>query len=116
MSERMNTRFDGMQASFTLQKLLKDLEGLERRELLQRVGCWADRLTTIGGGLLAIVLTENPAAFRAALSVAGPLEMSFKNQKAVAAAKIADMENMITSTALHAGFENSPVVREVPDE
>jgi hypothetical protein len=116
LNARMQASFDGQQTQMAMQSLLADLHRMERKKLLQSVGKWAVRLTTFGGGLIATVLTENPTAFSAALALAGRLETSFRDQRAITTARIGELRDTITSTALYGGFGDSARIGEITNE
>nr|KAK5434724.1 hypothetical protein LTR18_010219 [Exophiala xenobiotica] len=116
MNERMESTFDGMQTQIAIDKLLRDLRKLEQKRMLQRVGSWVVRLATYGGAMVATVLTENPAAFRAALAAAGPLEMSFKKMKGRTESQADEIRRSIASTAFFGQLGSSGQVTELGDE
>jgi hypothetical protein len=107
MNKRMDSAFEGMETKIAIDKLLKDLHKLEQKQMLQRAGAWVVRVAAYGGAVIATVLTENPAAFRAAIAAAGPLEMSFRSMKSKTAEKVADLRQSIASTALYGRLNSS---------
>ncbi|OAP61421.1 hypothetical protein AYL99_03624 [Fonsecaea erecta] len=118
MNERMESTFQGEDARMAVDRLLRDLHTLEKMRMLQRVGAWVVRLGTYGGAVLATVLTENPAAFRAAVAAAGPLEMSFRNMKTKTQGRLEDLRQEIRTTALYGSLNHGggPQVTEAFDE
>ncbi|KIX96647.1 uncharacterized protein Z520_07366 [Fonsecaea multimorphosa CBS 102226] len=117
MNDKMESSFQGAQTQVAIAKLLKDLERLKKKQMLQRAGAWVVRLATYGGAVVATVLTENPAAFRAAIAAAGPLEMSFRSMKSRTQGQMEDLRQSIATTALYGPLNNGAgQMAEVGDE
>jgi hypothetical protein len=100
MNRVLQQKFDDKVVMESMNGLLADLDKLRRKQLLQRIGRWTIRLTMVGGAVVATLLTENPAAFRAAVAVAGPLETILRRQKQMSKAEIAALKAEISSTAV----------------
>lgn len=116
MNERMESTFHGSETRQSIQALLRDLHKLERKQMLQQVGRWAVRLVGYGGALVVSVATENPEAFKAALKMAGPLEMTFQQMKSKTKYRGAELRGRIANTALYGTMPSSGIATEVYDE
>lgn len=115
MNENMGSTFQGLETQRSIHNLLQNLHELERRQMLQRVGRWAVRLAAYGGGLAAAVVMENPMAFKAALQMAVPLEMRFREMRRKTKDQTADVRDQIANTALYGPLLGSGRITELED-
>lgn len=104
MNAVMQQRFDAAAAQAkraTMELMLRDLRKLEKKQLWQAVGRHCVKIAMWGGAVLVTVATENPAAFRAAMAAAGPLEWKLKKVKKSTAERLTSKKEEIARTAVY---------------